>query len=108
MAAHTVIDIVPLSASVAMDVVASIVAVALMVVVVAVMAVDALGANQVEAVMMPSPYTSQDSLDDAAELAKRLGIRLDEIDIANAMDATHTVLADSFDRGNADLAKENL
>ena len=76
--------------------------------IVAVMAVDALGANQVEAVMMPSPYTSQDSLDDAAELAKRLGIRLDEIDIANAMDATHTVLADSFDRGNADLAKENL
>jgi len=76
--------------------------------IVAVMAVDALGADQVEAVMMPSPYTSQDSLDDAAELAKRLGIRLDQINIGDAMDAAHVVLADSFDRGNADLAKENL
>ncbi len=76
--------------------------------IVAVMAVDALGADQVEAVMMPSPYTSQDSLDDAAELATRLGIRLDDVSIAEAMNATHTALAGSFDRGNADLAKENL
>ena len=76
--------------------------------IVAVMAVDALGADQVEAVMMPSPYTSQDSLDDAAELAKRLGINLDNVSIAEVMDAANVALVESFERGNADLAKENL
>ncbi len=50
--------------------------------IVAAIAVDALGADKVEAVMMPSPYTSQNSLDDAADQAKRLGIQLDTISIA--------------------------
>ncbi|MDP9196301.1 MAG: NAD+ synthase [Pseudomonadota bacterium] len=51
----------------------------------AVLAVDALGADRVHCVMMPSPYTSQDSLDDAAELARVLGCRLDTIPIEPAM-----------------------
>lgn len=76
--------------------------------IVAAMAVDALGANQVEAVMMPSPYTSQSSLDDATDQAKRLGIRLDNISIASGMEAMETGLADIFMRGDAGLAKENL
>ena len=76
--------------------------------IVAAIAVDALGADNVEAVMMPSPYTSQDSLDDAADQAKRLGIRLDQISIAPAMAAMETELADSFAHGEAGLAKENL
>ncbi|MAJ35020.1 MAG: NAD+ synthase [Candidatus Puniceispirillum sp. TMED52] len=75
---------------------------------VAALAVDALGADQVEAVMMPSPYTSQSSLDDAREQAKRLGIRLDDISIAAGMDAMDAALADSFARGDAGLARENL
>jgi NAD+ synthase (glutamine-hydrolysing) len=41
-------------------------------------AVDALGADKVRTVMMPSPYTSDDSLEDAAAVAKLLGVRLDD------------------------------
>ena len=43
----------------------------------AAIAVDALGADAVQAVMMPSNYTSQESLDDATKVASLLGIRLD-------------------------------
>jgi NAD+ synthase len=75
---------------------------------VAVLAVDALGAGRVDAVMMPSPYTSQVSLDDAAELAANLGIRLDHIDINPAMVAVDTMLEGPFAEGDASLARENL
>lgn len=75
---------------------------------VAALAVDALGADKVEAVMMPSPYTSQSSLDDATQQAKRLSIRLDDISIVAGMDAMEAALADSFARGDAGLARENL
>ena len=75
---------------------------------VAVLAVDALGADRVDAVMMPSPYTSQISLDDAAALADHLGIRLDNVDIEPSMQSVDHVLADMFNRGNPDLARENL
>ncbi|MDH3335995.1 MAG: NAD+ synthase, partial [Rhodospirillaceae bacterium] len=47
----------------------------------AAIAVDALGAERVHCVMMPSPYTSKESLDDAAETARLLGVRLDTISI---------------------------
>src|SRR5581483_5699730 len=53
----------------------------------AAVAVDALGPDKVRAVMMPSPYTSRDSLEDASAVAKLLGIRLDEIGIGPAMEA---------------------
>ena len=53
----------------------------------AAVAVDALGSDGVHCVMMPSPYTAPDSLEDASETAKMLGVRLDTIDIAPAMKA---------------------
>ena len=76
--------------------------------IVAALAVDALGADRVHAVMMPSPYTSQESLDDAADLAGRLGIRLDEISIGPAMTAMDDMLAAQFDGTSADIAEENI
>ena len=76
--------------------------------IVAALAVDALGAEAVHAVMMPSAYTSQESLDDAADLAQRLGIRLDEISIAPAMQAMETMLADQFAGTPPGIAEENI
>ena len=76
--------------------------------IVAALAVDALGAERVHAVMMPSPYTSQESLDDAADLAGRLGIRLDEISIAPAMQAMGDMMAPQFDGTSADITEENI
>jgi len=75
---------------------------------VAVLAVDALGADRVDAVMMPSPFTSQISLDDAETLAKTLGISLRNIDIDPAMQAVHAMLEEPFSQGDPSLAKENL
>jgi NAD+ synthase len=59
----------------------------------AVIAVDALGADRVHGVMMPSPYTSQESLDDAEELAKNLGVQYDIMPIEPAMDAYDKILS---------------
>src|SRR6267378_3213390 len=50
----------------------------------AVIAVDALGANNVTGVSMPSPYSSRGSIDDARSLAKNLGIRFLEVPITDA------------------------
>ena len=75
---------------------------------VAVLAVDALGADRVDAVMMPSPFTSQISLDDAETLATTLGISLRNIDIDPAMQAVHAMLDAPFSEGDPALAKENL
>ena len=61
----------------------------------AAVAVDALGPDRVWAVMMPSPYTSQESLDDAAEVARLLGIRLDTVSIEAAMKAFADMLKTS-------------
>ena len=76
--------------------------------IVAALAVDALGADRVHAVMMPSPYTSQESLDDAADLAGRLGIRLDEISIGPAMAAMDGMMSEQFEGTSADIAEENI
>ncbi len=54
---------------------------------VAAIAVDALGADKVQCVMMPSPFTTQDSLDDAHECAQKLGVAYEEISIFPAMKA---------------------
>ena len=56
-------------------------------------AVDALGADKVRAVMMPSPYTAQMSLDDSREMVRRIGVRYDEIAIAPAMKTFAEMLA---------------
>ena len=74
----------------------------------AAVAVDALGPERVWCVMLPSRFTSQESLDDAAECARLLGVRLDTVPIAPAMDAFGTMLAPLFDGRAPDLAEENL
>ncbi len=71
-------------------------------------AVDALGAENVRTVMMPSPYTSQDSLDDAAEVARLCGVRLDSVDIQPAMQAFSGMLAELFTGTTSDIAEENV
>ena len=63
----------------------------------AVIAVDALGAERVHCVMMPSRYTSQDSLDDAAQLAANLGVRLDTISIESGVTALHDMVKPQHD-----------
>jgi NAD+ synthase len=74
----------------------------------AAVAADALGADKVWCVMMPSPYTSQESLDDAAGVAALLGCRLDNINIGPAMAAFDGMLADTFAGRTADITEENL
>lgn len=74
----------------------------------AAVAVDALGKERVRVVMMPSPYTSQDSLEDAAECARLLGIRLDTITIDDAMKAFEGMLAPLFAGKAKDATEENI
>jgi NAD+ synthase/NAD+ synthase (glutamine-hydrolysing) len=71
-------------------------------------AVDALGPERVRAVMMPSPYTAQMSLDDAAQMARRLGVRYDVIPIEPAMQTFHGMLAEQFAGLAPDTTEENL
>ena len=59
-------------------------------------AVDALGPERVRAVMMPSPYTAQMSIDDSREMVRRLGVRYDEIAIEPAMHTYATLLEPLF------------
>ncbi|KJS38817.1 MAG: NAD synthetase [Rhodospirillaceae bacterium BRH_c57] len=74
----------------------------------AAVAVDALGADKVHCVMMPSPYTSRESLEDAAEVARLLGCRLDEINIGPAMDAFAQMLAPQFAGTPPGITEENI
>ena len=74
----------------------------------AVVAVDALGAERVHCVMIPSPFTSQDSLEDAEELAKRLGVRLDNINIEPAMQAFDKMLLQGIKEPSSGTTKENI
>lgn len=74
----------------------------------AAVAVDALGAERVWTVMLPSPYTSRESLEDAAECARRLGVRHDVIPIAGAMEAFGTALAPLFAGRGPDITEENI
>ncbi len=74
----------------------------------AAVAVDALGAAMVRTFMLPSPYTSQDSLDDAAHCARLLGIPCDSISIEPAMAAFGTALAPVFAGRQADITEENI
>jgi NAD+ synthase len=74
----------------------------------AAIAVDALGAENVHCVMMPSPYTSQESLDDAAECAKLLAVQLDTISIEEVMTAYNSMLVDHIDEKSAGTTFENI
>jgi len=75
---------------------------------VAAIAADALGPDAVHAVMMPSAYTSQASLDDAAALAAALGIRLDTVPITEGVDALGHMLAAQFANTKSGIAEENI
>jgi NAD+ synthase len=74
----------------------------------AVVAADALGAENVLCYMLPSRYTSQESLEDAADCARRLGCKLDEIAITPAVDAFTQMLAPAFANRAPDITEENL
>jgi NAD+ synthase len=74
----------------------------------AAVAADALGPDRVRAFMMPSPYTSQESLDDAAACAAMLGIACDTLPITPAMEAFSDVLAPVFAGRQADITEENV
>jgi NAD+ synthase (glutamine-hydrolysing) len=71
-------------------------------------AVDAIGADKVRAVMMPSRYTADISWIDARDMAARLGVRYDEIPIAPCFDAFLETLSDEFKGLPLDTTEENL
>ncbi|WP_339746830.1 NAD+ synthase [uncultured Maricaulis sp.] len=74
----------------------------------AAIAVDALGPDKVWAVMLPSKYTSQDSLEDAKDCSQRLGIRYDIIDVEPAIASFGKILAPAFRGSESDATEENI
>ncbi|MFC3114310.1 NAD+ synthase [Cellvibrio fontiphilus] len=72
------------------------------------MAVDALGSDRVEAVMMPFRYTSDLSKNDAADEAARLGVRYSSISIEPMYEAFMAALSDEFAGTKRDTTEENL
>ncbi len=72
------------------------------------LAVDALGAERVEAVMMPFRYTSDLSKNDAADQASRMGVRYSSISIEPMYEAFMAALADEFVGTKRDTTEENL
>ncbi len=75
---------------------------------VATIAADALGPGAVHCVMLPSEYTSQGSIDDAADLAMRQGLRLDTVRIDAARDAVGCALAHLMAGTRPDVTEENI
>ncbi len=71
-------------------------------------AVDALGADKVRAVMMPSPYTADISWIDARDMAQRLGVRYDELSIVPEFEAFKATLAADFAGRSEDTTEENI
>jgi len=75
---------------------------------VATIAADAFGAENVHCVMLPSRYTSQSSLEDAAELARRLGAKLDTVAIEESRAAVEGALAHVLAGTKPDVTEENI
>ena len=71
-------------------------------------AVDALGASRVHAVMMPSPYTSQMSLDDAKRQADAMGVKYSVLPIGEMMKAAEATLREEFAGRKPDTTEENI
>lgn len=71
-------------------------------------AVDCLGAQQVHAVMMPSPYTAAMSVEDSRAMVRTFGVRYSEIPIGAVFDAFKTALAPQFAGRPEDTTEENL
>jgi NAD+ synthase len=74
----------------------------------AVVAADALGPENVRCIMLPSKYTSRESLEDAAGCAQALGCRLDEIGIEPAVTAFGEMLRPLFEGRAPDITEENI
>jgi NAD+ synthase len=74
----------------------------------AAIAADALGPDRVSCVMLPSRFTSQESLDDAAECARLIGCRHSIIPIQPAVAGFDEMMADSFADTKIDITEENL
>ena len=74
----------------------------------AAIAVDALGAERVRGVMLPFRFTAKVSLDDAAKLARALGIRYEVLPIAQAVNGFEAILSDTFKGLPRDITEENL
>ena len=75
---------------------------------VACVAADALGAERVSVTIMPSPYSSDSTQQDARDLAAALGVGLYELPIAGTMEAYESALAGAFEGREPDLTEENL
>ena len=75
---------------------------------VAAIAVDALGAENVRCVMLPSEYTSAESLEDAEAVAKALGVRYDYVPISESRQAVTNTLAPLFEGLEPGLTEENI
>jgi NAD+ synthase (glutamine-hydrolysing) len=71
-------------------------------------AVDAIGADKIHAVMMPSPYTADISWIDSRDMVKRLGVRYDEISIAPLFDGFKQALSAQFEGLKEDTTEENI
>ena len=76
--------------------------------IVATIAADALGPENVRCVMLPSEYTSQSSLEDAKAVAENLGARYDYVPIKEGRDAVTNTLAPLFEGREPDITEENL
>ncbi|PQA87366.1 NAD+ synthase [Marinicaulis flavus] len=74
----------------------------------AAIAVDALGAEAVHCVMMPSRYTSKESLEDAESCAKALGVTYRSIGIEPGVEAFDKMLAPTFGNLQKDVTEENI
>ncbi|MBC7490643.1 MAG: NAD+ synthase [Glaciimonas sp.] len=71
-------------------------------------AVDALGADKVRCIMMPSPYTAEISRVDSRDMVKRLCVRYDEISINDCFSAFKSTLASEFEGMAEDTTEENI
>jgi NAD+ synthetase len=74
----------------------------------AVIAADALGPKNVRGLTMPSPYSSRGSVDDSFALAKNIGIRCDELSIAEAFAAVKATMQPIFEGKPEDVTEENM
>lgn len=76
--------------------------------IVATIAADAIGPENVRCVMLPSRFTSQASLEDAGEVARNLGTRLDTVSISAPQEAVGEALADLFAGTQPGITEENI
>ena len=72
------------------------------------LAVDALGAENVRVLTLPGPYTADMSVEDAQEMARRLGVRCEALSITPTFEALRTTLAPLFAGRAEDATEENL